>query len=170
MTTDAMVLQLFEQSKTHIYGKYKGIVTEVEPATMRVKAIVKAVLGDTPTGWADPCVPFAGKEFGIAFLPQVGSGVWIEFEGGNTSHPIWTGSYWYEGEYLPEVKENVQVITTPAKQKIIFDGDNGKVEFSDENGNKVTIDSSGITLERGSMKVVVSDTSVNVNSGALEVK
>ena len=45
-----------------------------------------------------PCVPYAGPNVGFAFLPEVGSGVWIEFEGGDVSYPIWVGGYWREGE------------------------------------------------------------------------
>ena len=65
---------------------------------MRIKAKVPAVLGETDTGWCMPCVPYAGPGVGIAFLPEKGSGVWIEFEGGDVSYPIWVGGYWREGE------------------------------------------------------------------------
>ena len=46
-----------------------------------------------------PCVPYAGPNVGFAFLPEMGSGVWIEFEGGDVSYPIWVGGYWREGEF-----------------------------------------------------------------------
>ena len=50
-----------------------------------------------------PCVPYAGPNVGIAFLPEVGSGVWIEFEGGDVSYPIWVGCYWRDGEVPADV-------------------------------------------------------------------
>ena len=59
----------------------------VDAATCRIKAKVPAVLGDAESGWCMPCVPYAGPKVGIAFLPEVGSGVWIEFEGGDVSYP-----------------------------------------------------------------------------------
>ena len=46
-----------------------------------------------------PCVPYAGPKVGFAFLPEIGSGVWIEFEGGDVSYPIWVGGYWRAGEF-----------------------------------------------------------------------
>ena len=41
-----------------------------------------------------PCVPIAGKQMGSYFIPQLGAGVWIEFEQGNPDYPIWVGGYW----------------------------------------------------------------------------
>ncbi len=58
---------------------------------------------------------------------------------------------------------------TKAGHKILLDDDGGSVTISDSNENKVTLDSSGLTLERGGQKVVVSDSEVSVNDGALEV-
>ena len=37
-----------------------GIVTDVDASTMRIKAVVPSVLGETETGWCMPCVPYAG--------------------------------------------------------------------------------------------------------------
>ena len=166
---DRALEDLLERLRTRFYGKYRGIVSQVEASTMRVKAIVPAVLGETPTGWCMPCVPYAGPGVGIAFLPETGSGVWIEFEGGDVSYPIWTGGYWREGEFPADAGDHVKVIITAAKQKFEFDGDAGSITLSDTNGNTVTLDGSGITLSNEQSTVVVSSSSVSVNQGALEV-
>ena len=50
-----------------------------------------------------------------------------------------------------------------------LDDDGESIELTDSNGNTVTLDSSGITLSNGGQQVVVADSSVSVNSGALEV-
>ena len=55
-----------------------------------------------------------------------------------------------------------------AKHKILLDDDAGKIVISTNNGNTVTLDGAGITLERGS-KVVISTDPVDINDGALEV-
>lgn len=82
------------------YGKYRGLVTlNVDPQNRgRLKASVPEVLGEVPTGWALPCVPYAGTGAGFFAIPPVGAGVWIEFEAGNVSRPIWTGTWWANGE------------------------------------------------------------------------
>ena len=94
-----------------LYGKYRGVVTRVDAATMRIKARL-AVLDGVESGWAMPCVPYAGESVGFAFLPEVDSGVWIEFEQGDVSHPIWTGGFWLERQAPPRVTAAVKVIAT----------------------------------------------------------
>ena len=159
-----------EQDRPRYYGKYRGIVTDVDPSTLRIKATVPAVLGTTPTGWCLPCVPYAGPGVGFAFLPETGSGVWIEFEGGDVSYPIWVGGYWRQGEFPADAAASVKVIVTKAPHKFEFDDDQGTITLSDNNGNTVTLESSGITLANGQSTVVVSSSSVSVNDGALEVQ
>jgi phage baseplate assembly protein gpV len=168
---DRALEDLLERLRTRFYGKYRGIVSDVDPPTMRIKAKVPSVLGETDTGWCMPCVPYAGPDAGFAFLPAPGSGVWIEFEGGDVSYPIWVGGYWREGEFPADATDQVKVIVTAALHKLKFDDAQGSVTLSDPNGNTVTLDASGITLTNGqSISVVVSSSSVSVNDGALEVQ
>jgi uncharacterized protein involved in type VI secretion and phage assembly len=163
------VIDILERIRYRFYGKYRGTVTDVDASTLRIKATVPAVLGTTPTGWCRPCVPYAGPDVGIAFLPEQGSGVWIEFEGGDVSLPIWAGCYWRDGEQPSDATPTVKAIVTTSPLKILLDDDAGTITITDSNQNSVTLDSSGITLTRGSSSVQVSDSEVNVNDGALEV-
>ena len=167
---DRALEDLLDRLRTRFYGKYRGIVTSVEPATMRIKALVPSVLGNTETGWCMPCVPFAGPKSGFAFLPAEGSGVWIEFEGGDVSYPIWVGGYWRENEVPDGPAKNVRVLVTAAMLTLTLDDEQGKITLSDRNGNTVTLDKSGIKLANGQESVVVSSSSVSVNAGALEVR
>ena len=67
---DRALEDLLERLRTRFYGKYRGIVSDVDAATMRIKAKVPSVLGETDTGWCMPCVPYAGPSVGFAFLPE----------------------------------------------------------------------------------------------------
>jgi uncharacterized protein involved in type VI secretion and phage assembly len=163
------LLEIVERFRYRFYGKYRGIAVDIDSGTLRIKAKVPSVLGTQTTGWCRPCVPYAGPDVGIAFLPEIGSGVWIEFEGGDVSYPIWTGCFWRDGEPPSDAAPKVKTIVTKAGHKILLDDDGGSVTISDSNGNKITLDSSGITLERGSSKVEIGGSEVNVNDGALEV-
>ncbi len=170
-TDDRALEDLLERLRTRFYGKYRGIVTEVDASSMRIKAKVPSVLGETETGWCMPCVPYAGPSVGFAFLPPIGSGVWIEFEGGDVSYPIWVGGYWREGEVPSDATDSVRVIVTAAPHKVEFDDDQGSITLSDANGNTVTLDSSGVTVASGqSISVVLNSSSVSINNGALEVQ
>jgi uncharacterized protein involved in type VI secretion and phage assembly len=168
-TNDSALLDLLERVRHRYYGKYRGSCLEVEESTLRIKAKVPAVLGEQATGWCMPCVPYAGNGVGFAFLPEVGSGVWIEFEGGDVSYPIWVGCYWRSGEQPSDAKPAVKTIVTMGKHKILLDDDGSTITVSDEQKNKITLDSSGITLERSGKKIVVSQSKVDVNDGGLEV-
>ena len=85
------------------YGKYRGTVLQnVDPMQMgRIQVIVPDVSAVLPTSWAMPCVPIAGKQMGSYFVPQIGSGVWVEFEQGDPDYPIWTGCFWGSSAELP---------------------------------------------------------------------
>ena len=167
-----LLVELAERVRHRFYGKYRGIVTDVDSSTLRIKATVPAVLGDQPTGWCDPCVPYAGNNVGIAFLPAVGAGVWIEFEGGDVSYPIWSGCYWRDGEIPSDVAPGAMVIQTASGHQIILDDNESSLKITDANGNSISLDESGITFQaaNGGGSLALTDSEVNVNNGNLEVE
>ncbi|MGH7871420.1 MAG: phage baseplate assembly protein V, partial [Candidatus Binatia bacterium] len=85
-----------DEKTTRYYGKFRGtVVNNVDPEQRgRIQAIVPDVQGLIPITWALPCVPLAGKQEGVFMVPQVGAGVWIEFEQGDPEYPIWVGGFW----------------------------------------------------------------------------
>lgn len=84
------------------YGKHKGFVSNNnDPLKLgRIKVTVPSVYGKQESGeflespWALPSVPFAGEDEGMLCIPSVNSGVWVEFEEGDISRPIWVGCFW----------------------------------------------------------------------------
>jgi len=165
---DQAITDILDRLRNRFYGKYRGTVTQVDAPTMRIKAKIPSVLAGQESGWCVACVPYAGDEVGFAFLPEEGAGVWIEFEGGDVSYPIWTGCYWRTDEPPSDVAAAVKVIVTK-EHKLLLDDDAPSITLTDSSENKVTLEDSGLTLERGSNKIEVSDSEVNVNDGALEV-
>jgi uncharacterized protein involved in type VI secretion and phage assembly len=168
MNEQAM-MDVLDRLRNRFFGKYRGTVTEVDSSTLRIKAKVPAVLADQPTGWCEPCLPFAGKGTGIGFIPEVGTGVWIEFEAGDVSYPIWAGCFWRAGEPPSDVKPAVKAIVTKSGHKLILDDDAKTITVSDSNQNTLTLDDNGITLSRGSSKIELGASAVKLNDGALEV-
>lgn len=149
------------------YGKYRGTVTNTDATTMRVQATVPAVLGPTPSGWALPCVPYAGKQVGFVMLPDIGTNVWIEFEGGDPSYPIWTGCFWSQGDIPASAAVGVNSIVTAAG-KLTFDDAAGSITLQDGNGDSLLIQASQLTLASGPDSIAMGS-GVNVNNGALQV-
>lgn len=88
------------ETRERVLGKYRGIVlNNMDPQNLgRIQATVPEVLGEVPTGWATPCAPYGGTGSGFFSVPPIGAGVWIEFEAGDVSRPIWAGCYWGAGE------------------------------------------------------------------------
>jgi uncharacterized protein involved in type VI secretion and phage assembly len=176
VTNEQMILEVIERLRGRFYGKYRGSVTDTNDPDNRgrIKALVPAVLGSVTTGWCDPCVPYAGDKVGIVFLPEQGSGVWIEFEGGDVSYPIWSGCYWRKDEFPDDASQPQKTIVTLSGHKILLKDDSdpsaASITITDASGNTVVLDSTGITLTHSSDRVVkISDDSVSVNSTGLEV-
>jgi uncharacterized protein involved in type VI secretion and phage assembly len=166
---DDLAVEVLDRFRNRFYGKYRGTVTDVDASTFRIKAKVPAVLKDQQTGWCVACVPYAGDHVGFAFLPEVGSGVFIEFEGGDVSFPIWSGCYWRVEETLSDATATVKAIVTKSENKILLDDDQGSITVSDQNQNQLSLDASGVSVERGSSSLVVSDSQIDANDGALQV-
>jgi uncharacterized protein involved in type VI secretion and phage assembly len=103
-----------EPRSSRFYGKYRALVADnQDPNNMgRVKAKVPEILGDVVTGWALPALPYSGNGVGVYTIPAIDAGIWIEFEAGDLSRPIWTGCWW-GNEQLP--KDETGAGTTPDK-------------------------------------------------------
>ena len=166
--SDPLLQDLLDLVRSRFYGKYRGVVTDVDETTMRIKASVPSVLPTGGTGWCMPCVPYAGPQVGVLMLPEVGSGVWIEFEGGDVSYPVWVGMYWHTGEIPSQASATVKSIVTAAGS-IAMDNNAGSITLTDAQQNTVVLDSSGVTCTSGSSSVAIGASGVNVNNGAFEV-
>jgi len=165
---EALLLELLERLRGRYFGKYRGTVTDVDAASMRIKAQVPGVLPGVTTGWCMPCVPYAGKQVGITMLPDIGSGVWIEFEGGDVSYPIWVGCYWRSGEVPDGAAAALKAIITTAG-KLQFDTDASSITLVDARGNTLLLNNDGMSASAGSGSIALGASGVNVNNGALEV-
>ncbi|HEY5912268.1 MAG TPA: phage baseplate assembly protein V [Verrucomicrobiae bacterium] len=133
-----------EQRTEGFFGKYRGLVSDnQDPLSLgRLKARVPEVLGDIVTGWALPAAPYAGDGVGIYTVPAPGAGVWIEFESGDVSRPIWSGCWWGDGQ-LP--KDETGSDSTPSRK--IIRTDQGLLLALDDGGKTITLsDSNGSNL------------------------
>jgi uncharacterized protein involved in type VI secretion and phage assembly len=146
------------------YGKYRGTVTDVQdPRNQgRLRAKVPEILGDVATGWAMPCVPYAGDQVGSFAVPPVGAGVWIEFEAGEVSRPIWTGCWWPSNKLPTDeggtaATTDVKILRSEKGLLLALHDDSEVIALSDSNGSnilKLEIQSGNVTL-KANTKVVV---------------
>jgi uncharacterized protein involved in type VI secretion and phage assembly len=170
--TEEILARLIERVEGRYFGRFRGQVTDNDdPDNLgRVRAKVPSLLGDEKTGWALPAFPYGGaKQQGFFAIPDVQASVWIEFEGGDLSYPIWSGT-WYPSGTVPESATPAQkVLKTQKGHKIVLDDDAGTLEIADSNGNSIKMDSNGITITHGSKSIKLTSSGVSVNDGALEV-
>jgi uncharacterized protein involved in type VI secretion and phage assembly len=169
---EGKVVELEEHRRRHLFGKYRAVVTDPDdPDRMgRIKVKASAVWGDVESPWCVPVVPFAGKDHGLLLLPQKGDGVFVEFEGGNPSRPLWSGCWWGKGELPDPQGPRKRVLTTPKKLQIVLDDDAPKLQLLHPGGAEITLTDSAITIKIGSSAIELSAEGVKVNGGALEVK
>jgi len=150
-------LDALEGDADHFYGKYRGLVVDNEDPLKigRLQALVPAVLGETTSGWAIPCAPYAGTGAGFYAIPMIGAGVWIEFEAGDVSRPLWSGAWWAEGE-VPMDEQS-----TPSEPtRKIMRSDLGLLVSMDDEEQTITIaDGAGLNL-----------ITVKVLEGTIEIK
>ena len=169
---EKLVVELTEVIYSRYFGKYRGLVKQVDDENNqgRITATVPEVFGDKESPWAFPSALLAGPNYGLFMLPKEGDGVWIEFEAGDLARPIWSGFWWAKNEMPKDAKENVRILVTPGGHKIILDDDGNEIKLVHSGGAEITMTDDGITLKKNSKKIVLSDQSVNINDGALEVK
>lgn len=172
-TMGRVLAELVQDRDRKFYGKYRGVVTDNnDPLTSgRLKAKVPELFDDQETGWALPCVPYAADAAGFLMMPEVDATVWIEFEAGDPSRPIWAGCWWPSGKAPAVTEPDVKVIHTAGGNKITLDDTSGseKISIEDKSGATLTISQQSIEIKKGGMKVELTDSQVSINDGALTV-
>ena len=168
---DAPVAHLAEQAATRYWGKYRGTVESVDDDdTMgKITVLVPSVYGDEVSPPALPATPFAGDGHGFLFLPEPGDGVWVEFEGGSSAHPIWTGGWWARDELPDEAAAETRILITPGGLKLVMDDDAKELKLLHGTKGEITMSDDGITIRFGSSTITLDDGGVSVNDMAFKV-
>jgi hypothetical protein len=171
------------------HGKYRGkVVNNIDPLMEgRIIALVPAI-SELPLTWATPCVPYAGRGVGFFAVPPIGANVWIEFEGGDPSKPIWTGCFWGKGEApatpaLPTTKvfktETMSLtmdnLTSEFKLELLAPSGRYSVAMNptgitlSSNMVTITIAQQAITLTNAAASASVAPQGVSIKNGAASV-
>lgn len=163
------------------YGKYRGtVINNVDPMQMgRIMAMVPDVSALLPTSWAMPCVPIAGKQSGSYFIPQIGAGVWIEFEQGDPDYPIWVGGFWGTAAEVPAlalagnpVSPSIVLQTGLQNALVISDlpGPTGGIMLKSTTGASLIVNDTGIYIQNGKgASIVMVGPNVTINNGAMMI-
>ncbi len=164
------VVELSEWRNEHFFGKYRGTVESVEEGDNLgiISVKVPDVFGATHVvDRVRACSPFAGSKHGFVAIPEPGDGVWVEFEAGKTSLPIWTGFWWASGE-IPEPKGKlVRSFITTKGHKLVLDDDNDEVTLLHSAGAEMKMTGSEVTITIGDSKVAMTSSDITLTAGAV---
>lgn len=172
MKLEQIVAGLAREVGGRYYGKYRGLVVDnADPERLaRLRVRVPSLLGaDVVTGWALPCLPYGGVAGqGLLLIPEVGAGVWVEFEEGDLEFPIWVGVYWARpggaselpcpvdasgaADSAPQDPPTAKVLTTSKGHTIQLedgDGEEAITLVEATHGHVVRLDADGITVTDG---------------------
>ncbi len=169
---------LIDGQRSQFFGKYRGRVVDNDDPEMRgrLKVVVPQVLENVEV-WALPCVPFAGKDMGFYTMPEKGTGVWIEFEAGDASFPIYSGFFWNKNDIASaDAKPTIKFFKTK-KFTLRIDDSVGEILIENDSGSQIKMTATEISTKSstvktegaGGKKTELTAVSFNVNNGAFEV-
>ena len=152
-------------------GKVKQNWEKQYPGMVMVE-LLGGEKGKTTTKWIPVMRPYAGKEYGQYFQPEVGDVVVVGFLSGNPDSPVVLGCLWDQNNTMPQeasVGENsVKAIVTKEGHKILFDETKDKESLKIITTGKMTIaledQEKTITLqdEKGENKIVINGKSQEI--------
>lgn len=130
-------------------GLYAGTV-EGARKDGRLEVSVPAVYDRTAPeahALARPCFPY-----GHFFVPAVGDKVWVAFENGDPTAPVWLGVWYPQGGVPAEADADPpakRVVRTSAGQVVIIDDtkDSEKIVIADKAGNRIELRTDGVLIK-----------------------
>lgn len=162
-------------------GKYRGtVINNIDPMQMgRLMVQVPDISGLIPSTWAMPCFPVTGKQMGVWVLPQIGAGVWVEFEQGNPDYPVWVGCFPGSAADVPAlalagnpISPSIVLQTGLQNTLMISDmpGPAGGLLLKTTTGALISINDVGITISNGKGAVItMMGPAIDFNAGALTI-
>lgn len=150
--------------------------------------------GQDYLAWARIATLMAGGERGTWFIPDVEDEVLVSFEAGDPRRPFVIGALWNGQDAPPESMDgggdnNIKSITSRNGVKVTIDDSSGQesltletpggqvveftdspagIEIRDSNGNSVTLEAAGITVN-ASAKVTVNGSTMEISAGMVTV-
>lgn len=134
---------------------YRALVVDnKDPEKMgRLKLMIPGISDESVDYWTKPLGMFSGKNYGMKAIPQKGAVVYVMFEMGDPSKPVWLQGYFGLGE-MPEGYDNPAHywFVTPGGASFEIHDEDGELTINDHHGNSVELNENGISLDVKSSK------------------
>ncbi|MEM7012475.1 MAG: phage baseplate assembly protein V, partial [Verrucomicrobiota bacterium] len=145
--------------------------------------------------WARLATMAAGNQRGSWWIPDKDDEVLVSFQAGDPRHPFVVGMLWNGPDKPPETmdangenqiksfvtrnkvkikmndtngEEELQ-LETPAGQKVVLSDKDKSIEIKDSHGNKIRLDSSGVTIDSTTGVTIRATSKVDVTAPAVDV-
>lgn len=126
-----------EYETDRYYGIYRGFVHSNEDPENLGRLIVScpSVYGEEiHEYWALPKGIYAGSGVGSFWIPSKGDFIWVSFEGGDVSFPIWEYGWWGENQVPTGAKTSVKVLQTTSGHRFEINDDTGEIIVKTKDG------------------------------------
>ncbi len=171
-----------------------GIAEDLEDplGEERVRVKIPAISDADPVCWARIATPDAGNNRGIFFRPEIGDEVIVGFIENDPGQAVILGMLNSSAKPAPFTasdenhekgyvsRENMKFtfnddeksvkIETPAGKSILISEKENLIQLMDENSNKVTLDSSGITLQSSVNLNIQAENSLKVKATTISLE
>ncbi len=126
--------QTIRQQQNRYYGKYRAFVVDnADPEKLgRCRLTIPSVLGEEPSDWALPCLPYGGMaDIGMVAVPPIDAQVFAEFVEGDISAPVWTGTFYQPdvappAEFAANDEPTAKVIKTESGHVLVLEDKAGE--------------------------------------------
>ncbi|MDF0651245.1 MAG: type VI secretion system tip protein VgrG [Nitrospira sp.] len=178
-----------------VSGLQIGVVTVLEndpEGEDRIKVRLPLISPAEEGIWARIATLDAGKDRGTFFRPEVGDEVVVGFLNDDPRHPVVLGMCHSSAKPAPELAEDVNnrkgyvsrekmrivfddekksiVLDTPAGNTLSLSEDDKGIQIKDQNGNSVTLDDGGITIESAKDLALKAAKDIKIEGMNIEVK
>ncbi|MCH2193504.1 type VI secretion system tip protein VgrG [Kordia sp.] len=177
-----------------IGGLQIGVVSALEgdpKEEHRIQVKLPIISPDEEGVWARVLTMHAGEEFGVHFLPEIGNEVLVGFLNDDPNQAVVLGSLFSNTNVSPvkysddnfekviKTKSELKItmndelksikLETPAEKIINIDDDEGVITLEDENGNSITMNSDGITIE-SAKDIIINAAQGNITMEAINIE
>jgi uncharacterized protein involved in type VI secretion and phage assembly len=198
MDTSTHLSTLIHRPTHWLHGAQLARVVSIQDPDSRNRVQVRLIGCDDSDRqdaamWARVVCPFAGKDRGVFFIPDVDDEVLLVFQNGDPNCPMVLGGLWNGDSASPADTEGALnrykrirskngitltlddqqgqetfIAETPAGQRITLKDGPAEVLVEDASGNSIKLDSSGITVIAAA-QVKVQASQVSVSAGMVQV-
>ena len=128
-------------------GNYRGkVVSNDDPEKLgRLKVLCPTVLGTAESEWCWPKGVIAGANAGIWVIPNAGDNVWICFEAGKPSSPIWEYGWWSKGKAPKANDTKSYIIQTTNGNTIVLNDTKDEISINVQDIS-IKVDSQGVKV------------------------